>query len=415
MSGHSLLLASIASLGLACVPGAVAHHLATHYEAGGLSPERLGRLVSYFERSVDTGRLAGAVLLIARDGHVQLLEPIGLADRESGRPMQTDTIFQIASMTKPVTSVGALLLLEDGRLLLDDPVSRHLPELGGLQVALEQPDGSIRTEPARREMTVRDLLRHTSGLTYGFFGSSAVDRLYAERGVGRDDRTLAGTVRKLSELPLRHHPGEHWEYGVSTDVLGRLIEVVSGQPLDAFLREHLFEPLGMRDTGFEVPAGSLDRLATTYVERDGELRPVGPRTPSGEPVTYLSGGGGLYSTAGDYLRFAQMLLDLGRAGDRRILSRKTVELMTSDHLGEIPGLWVYPGHGFGLGVAVRREPGEGDWLGSEGEYLWAGASGVLFWVDPQESLVAIMMIQLRPGGGPFMKSFKTLVNQAIDD
>jgi CubicO group peptidase (beta-lactamase class C family) len=294
---------------------------------------------------VERGRLAGVVGLLARRGRIVWFEAYGWRDREASSPMPRDALFRIASMSKPITSVAVMTLVEEGRILLSDPVSRYLPELGKLSVAVEQRDaatGEVRVEtvPAAREMTVQDLLRHTAGLTYGFFADSWVDRRYRELGILSTDQTLAETVSKLGTLPLKHQPGTVWEYSIAVDVLGRLVEVVSGLPFDRFLAERLFAPLEMRDTSFNPPASALGRVASLYEPADGEsLRPVklGRSQDPAQTTTYFSGGGGLYSTARDYARFAQMLLDGGTLDGRRVLGRKTVELMRSDHLGASGG------------------------------------------------------------------------------
>jgi CubicO group peptidase (beta-lactamase class C family) len=387
----------------------------------GLSPERLARLERVLREHVEQGRLAGAVGLLLRRGRVVWSAQVGWRDREAGARMSPDAIFRIASMSKPITSVAVMQLVEEGRLLLSDPVSRYLPELRGLQVAQERVDprtGQVHVEtvPARREMTVQDLLRHTSGLTYGFFGESWVDRRYRELDVFTGDRTLAETVTRLAGIPLKHQPGEVWEYSVSVDVLSRLVEVVSGQSFDRFLRERLFEPLDMRDTAFELPAEKLGRVAALYQPADdGTIRPVVPSDSQdpGKPKTYFSGGGGLVSTARDYARFAQMLLDGGALDGQRLLGRKTVELMRSDHLDGIPG--PDPGYGFGLGFGVRTAPGVVPQPGSVGEFYWGGAYGTSFWIDPAEQLIGVFMIQLYPQPRAYDAEFKTLAYQAVVD
>lgn len=392
----------------------------------GLSPQRLERLRQVLRAHVEEGRIVGVVALIARHGKVAFFESFGLRDRETGTPMPVDAIFRIYSMTKPITSVAVMMLYEEGTFLLTDPVSKYIPGLGKLTVGVEGIDPqtgalTFSTVPAEREMTIQDLLRHTSGLTYGFFGNSAVDKLYVENGVLTEDETIAETVEKLGKLPLKHQPGTNWEYSVSTDVLGRLVEVASGMPLDRFFAERLFQPLGMKDTGFYVEQEKLDRLATLYTPgEEGGLKPDDQtRRPNvTSRPTYLSGGGGLVSTAADYLRFAQMLLNGGDLNGTRLLSRKTVELMTADHLGTMrgPRYLPGPGYGFGLGFAVRQEQGVAGQAGSVGEYWWAGAAGTGFWIDPLEELIGIFMIQIRPALGlPYREQFKNLVYQAIVD
>jgi len=383
----------------------------------GFAEERLDRIRRVLRDHVEQERIAGVVALLARRGKVAFFESFGERDLEQAKPMTGDTIFRIASMSKPVTSVAVLMLYEQGYFLLDDPVSLYLPEFGGLVVAVEE-DGvaDLATVPARREMTIQDLLRHTSGLTYGFFSDSRVDGLYLERGVLSRDATIAETVSKLGALPLKHHPGSTWEYSISVDVLGRLVEVVSGLPLDRFLTERIFEPLGMADTGFHVPKSALPRVAVNYQWGDGRLVPaaVNPVESFEVPTSYFSGGGGLVSTAADYYRFCQMLLNGGELDGRRLLGRKTVEWMTADHLGEVefPG---QPGYGFGLGFAVRTDVGLAAVPGSLGEFNWGGAYGTTFWVDPVEDFIGIFMIQLRPAPRGYREEFKGLAYQSIVD
>ncbi len=387
--------------------------------AVGLSEERFERIRNVLRAHVEEGRIAGAVALVARGGEVAFFESFGARDRERGVAMTDDTIFRIASMSKPITSVAVMMLYEQGHFLLGDPVSRYLPELGGLQVAVDAPDSDgagLVTVPAEREMTIQDLLRHTSGLTYGFFGDTPVDRLYVEAGVMSGDPTIAAMVTKLGTLPLKHQPGSTWEYSMSTDVLGRLVEVVSGLPFDRFLEERIFTPLEMVDTGFHVAKPSLPRLAANYQWQDGRLVVADPNPIESyeTPTTYFQGGGGLVSTAADYYRFCQMLLNGGELEGRRLLGRKTVEWMTSDHLGDLARPR-RPAYGFGLGFAVRSQPGLATTPGSVGEFNWGGAYGTTFWVDPREGFIGVFMIQLRPSARPYSREFKGLAYQVIVD
>ncbi|MFP3947760.1 MAG: serine hydrolase domain-containing protein [Longimicrobiales bacterium] len=387
-------------------------------EEVGLSSERLARIAEVFGAYADEGRMAGAVGMVLRDGRVAYADVWGMRDVEAGDPMEVDDIFRIYSMTKPVTSVAVMMLWEEGHFFLDDPVGRYLPELADRPVARRPEatsEGEIPTEPARRPVTIRDLLRHTSGLTYGAFSNTSVDRIYRERGV-LDQPTLEAMVEELGSIPLVHQPGTRWHYSVSTDVLGRLVEVVSGQSFDAFLVERIFGPLGMDDTGFHVPASKHDRLARMYGHADGAgtLAP-GDTVSFREPTTFLSGGGGLVSTARDYARFAQMLLNGGELDGTRILSPKTVDLMTVNHLEEgMPTSFLDPGWGFGLGFTVKTELGPDGMPGSVGNYYWFGVGGTSFWVDPAEDLVGIFMIQIRPNRDvTFRQQFKRLVYQAL--
>jgi CubicO group peptidase (beta-lactamase class C family) len=386
-----------------------------------MSGPRLERINAYVERHIEAQHFAGAVTLVARNGRIVHFQAQGMQDIEAGVPMQKNSIFRIYSMTKPLTSVAVLMLFEEGHFLLNDPVSRYLPQLAGLEVGVDETDpdsGEVvhRTVPAVREMTIRDLLRHTSGLTYGFWGSSTVDKLYLEQGVLAKDETLADTVAKLAAIPLKHQPGTRWEYSVSTDVLGRLVEVVSGMRFDRFLETRIFTPLGMHDTAFYVPADRASRLAKVYTPNDDMT--IRPAEPGGRdflsPPSYLSGGGGLVSTAGDYLRFAQMLLNRGELDGTRILGPRTAALMTQDHLGDIARPpWMKP-YGFGLGFLVSPEPGRSGSILSQGSHGWGGMAHTTFWVDPKEELIGIFMIQILPRAPiSYRDLFKPVVYQAI--
>lgn len=391
-------------------------------EEVGLSSERLERVAAVFERYAEDERLAGAVGMVLRDGKVAWSDAWGTRDLDAGDPMEEDDIFRIYSMTKPVTSVAVMILHEEGRFSLNDPVGRYLPELAGARVArLSEADADdaeeeIPTEPARRPVTIQDLLRHTSGLTYGVFSNTPVDQLYRERNV-LGQPTLEEMVSVLGDLPLVYQPGTEWHYSVSTDVLARLVEVVSGQRFDEFLRERIFEPLGMDDTGFYVPESKHDRLAGSYGHTgpDRALE-VGDTAGFREPPSFLSGGGGLVSTAPDYARFAQMLLNGGELDGVRILAPGTVEMMTVDHLADAGTGFLSPGWGFGLGFTVKKEPGLDGMPGSVGNYYWFGVQGTSFWIDPEEDLVGVFMVQIRPNRDvTFRQRFKTLVYQAVVD
>jgi CubicO group peptidase (beta-lactamase class C family) len=383
-------------------------------EEVGLSSERLDRITEMIKGEVEKGRIPGAVALVARRGKVAYFEAVGFRDKAAGAPMTKDAIFRIASMTKPFTSVAIMMLMEDGRLQLADPASRLLPQLANLQVAVEKPDKTLEMVPATRQMTIQDLLRHTSGLTYGVFGKSAVKELYLKAGVDKSDHTSAELIDKLATVPLHYQPGTTWEYSRSTDVLGRVVEVIASKTLGQFFEERIFGPLKMADSGFWVRSAHHGRIAAAL--------PADPDTGAAttlrnvtEPPKYESGGGGAVSTAGDYARFAQMMLNGGQLDGTRLLSRKTVELMTSDHLGDVKA-WTMPGHGFGLGFAVRTAPGLYDQPGSVGEYTWSGAWGTHFWVDPKEQLVAVWMVQVPLRQlSHYRRAFKTLVMQAVAD
>jgi CubicO group peptidase (beta-lactamase class C family) len=391
----------------------------------GMSSARLLKIDDFVGRHIDAHHFAGAVTLVARHGQVVQFKAYGMQDIEGGVPMSKDSIFRFFSMTKPITSVAVMMLFEEGRFLLNDPVSKYLPEFKGLEVSVEEIDEVtgetvVKTVPADREVSIRDLLRHTSGLTYGFWGTSSVDKMYVEQGVLAKDGTIQETVAKLGRIPLKHQPGTVWEYSVSTDVLGRFVEVVSGQPFNEFLEERIFTPLGMTDTGFFVPQEDADRLTTVYTPNKDNTA-ITPQDPGRsrdytKPTTYFSGGGGLVSTAADYVRFAQMLLNGGELDDVRILGPETVELMTQDHLGDIP-IWDDVGsYGFGLGFAVNPDRGDSGSIVSEGTFWWGGMAHTTFWVDPQEEIIGIFLIQILPRAPEaYRELFKPVVYQAVID
>jgi CubicO group peptidase (beta-lactamase class C family) len=327
--------------------------------------------------------------------------------------MRPDSIFRIYSMTKPIVSVAAMMLVEEGKMQVSDPVSKYLPEIGRMKVGVETSEGGKPvlqlTDPAR-EMTVQDLMRHTSGLIYGSRGKSLVNAAYIEARIGSRDFSNEELVTKLSSLPLRFSPGDRWEYGVSTDVLGRLVEVVSGKTLGEFLNERILTPLGMSDTGFFVPSDKLNRAAQPW--QIPEAPPMTPRFDVAQKPRFESGGGGLTSTMDDYLRFAIMVADGGEFAGKRLLGSKTVEFMTADHTGSRPGR--PPGLGFGLGFEVRTSVGDSALPGSLGEYGWAGNAGTLFWIDPKEQLIAIYMVQVDDGVRIMLRNqFRTMVQSAI--
>ena len=387
-------------------------------EEVGLSSERLERIGEVFQDYVEEGRIAGAVGMVLRNGKLAYVDAWGMRDLGSGDVMEEDDLFKICSMTKPVASVAVMTLYEEGHFFLSDPIGRYLPALANLRVAnlAEASAGQeIPTERARRQVTIHDLLRHTSGFTYGDLSNTVVDAAYREREILYQP-TLEDQVAALGEIPLLYQPGTQWNYSVSVDVLGRLVEVVSGQPFDVFLRERIFDPLGMADTGFRVPDSKSDRVAPTY-GHSGPDRALGPGDTSicDLPSTLFSGGAGLRSTAQDYARFAQMLLNGGELDGARILGRKTVELMTVDHLEEgMPTGFLSPGWSFGLGFTVKTEAGLDGLPSSVGEYNWIGIQGTSFWVDPEEDLVGVFMVQIRPNRDiTFRDQFKRLVYQAL--
>jgi len=392
----------------------------------GFSTEALDRLSAVMQQQVDEDRMAGLVVLIARRGKVAYFEPFGMRDIETKDALKKDAIFRIYSMTKPITSAAVMMLHEEGRFALDDPVAKYLPEFAGLEVGVEVPnpdgDGTVLdTVPCERDMTIRDLLRHTSGLTYGFFAKSVVDAEYVKVGVLIGDKTIADTVEKLGKIPLKHQPGTAWEYSLSTDVLGRLIEVVSGVPFDRFLHERIFTPLRMVDTGFYVPKEKQDRLATVYsLAKDGTIGPAEDGSGRGflEPPTRFSGGGGLVSTTTDYLRFCQMILNDGELDGVRLLRPETVDLMTADHLGDIPvgfaGMAMgMAGAGFGLGFRVTRQQATIGDVSSIGTCTWGGMASTNFWIDPKQELIGIFMTQVLPTNFNCALRFRSLAYDAL--
>ena len=375
----------------------------------GLCPERTQRLMDVLRREVASGKLPGAVAMVARRGKIALFEAVGQQDPATGTPMQTDSIFRIYSMTKPVVSVAVMMLVERGQLLLSDPVSRWLPEYAHQQVATANG-----LEPVKQEATVQDLLRHTAGLTYEFLGDSAVQRQYAQVKIASRERTNAEFSQTLAGVPLQFQPGSMWGYSRATDVLGRLVEVVSGQSLGAFLQTEIFEPLGMVDTGFAVPPEQHHRIAEPFAhDPDGGV-PMKVLEPRQVPAME-GGGGGLMSTAMDYSRFLQCLRNRGELNGVRLLGPHTVDFMTADHLGDIPvdGTLLPPGHGFGLGFAVRTHLGLSPVPGSVGLYYWGGIAGTTFFVDPALDMVAMLMIQAPNQRDYYRPLFRDLVYAAL--
>jgi CubicO group peptidase (beta-lactamase class C family) len=397
----------------------------------GLSGERLARIGPFFaERYVREGKLAGLLTLVARRGQVAHLHCSGQRNLATGAPLTPDTVFRVYSMTKPVTSVALMSLYEEGRFQLDDPVSRFIPSWSGLRVWSDGNADAYSTTFPEREMQVRDLLTHTAGLTYGFMARHPVDALYRRRGVERDTAVdLQEMVDTLAEMPLLFSPGTRWSYSVATDVCGYLCQVLSGQPLDELFRERIFEPLGMVDTGFSVPEADADRLAANYswtVDDPLALLDDPATSIYRTPPTFLSGGGGLVSTASDYLRFMLMLANRGELDGHRVLGRKTVEYMTTNHLpggADLAHLGQrvfseisYEGIGFGLGFSVMLDPAEAGVIGSVGEHGWGGAASTMFWIDRSEELVGLVLTQLMPSSTyPIRREMKALTYQALID
>jgi CubicO group peptidase (beta-lactamase class C family) len=384
----------------------------------GMSSERLEHLSAAMQGLVDEGKLAGITTMIARHGKVVHFGTFGHQDIEAGVPMGEDTIFRIYSMSKPITGVALMMLYEEGKFRLSDPVEKFIPSFHDLKVASGVgPDGP-RVESANHPMTIRELMSHTAGLSYGIFSQSQVDDMYQEVNILDSNSTLEDMIDKLSKIPLRQQPGSQWHYSVAVDVQGYLVEVLSGQPFDEFLKERLFDPLGMNDTAFWVEPDKVDRFAQVYqYGEDRELvagEGFGGTRAYTDPAVFFSGGGGLVSSTRDYMRFSQMLLNGGELDGVRILSPLTVDLMHRNHMPrDVPEM--SPGTGFGLDFAVILDPVEADGV-SKGEYYWGGAAGTWFWIDPLEDLVFVGMIQQFGQGRPDVRSLsRRLTYQAIVD
>jgi CubicO group peptidase (beta-lactamase class C family) len=392
-------------------------------EQVGLSSERLERVSRALRTEIEAGKFPGAVALVARKGQVVYFEAFGIRDPATGAPMGKDAIFRLYSMTKPFTSVAAMMLAEEGKLLLNDPVAKYLPPLAKREVSVAQFDpatGKIvyGLVPAERDITIQDLLRHTSGIVYaGFTPNPQIKDLYTKHGVDWADVTPDEQIERLAKVPLAHQPGTTWEYSLSTDVLGRVVEKVSGMRLGRFFDERIFGPLKMTDTSFVVPAAKITRLA----------QPLAVEPSTGQPIKLVdvtvapkndAGGAGSAGTTADYARFAQMLLNGGQLQGTRLLSPTTVAFMASDHLGPMKIVsrgGVGEGYGFGLGFAVRTASGIAPVSGAVGEYRWGGAAGTAFWVDPKDEMITVLMTQGAPGParGPTRDLFRQMVRQAI--
>jgi CubicO group peptidase (beta-lactamase class C family) len=384
-------------------------------EEAGLDPVRCQRLLDVLQAEINAQRLPGAVALIARHGKIALFESLGQQDPARGTPMAKDSIFRIYSMTKPLVSLAVMMLMEQGRLLLSDPVEKYLPEFAGQKVAVENNGQFVLQDPAQ-PATVQDLLRHTAGLTYEFLGTAVVQRQYAEAKISSRERSNAEFSRKLASLPLMYQPGTVWEYSRATDVLGCVVEAVTGMPLAAYLRSAILHPLGMFETDFSVQNADHHRIAEPFGhDPDGGI-PMPVFNPREVPAM-ASGGGGLMSTAMNYARFLQFMLNKGELNGVRLLGSRTVDFMTADHLGHIPatGSLLPPGHGFGLGFAVRLAAGVSPVPGSAGLYYWGGIAGTTFFVDPAEDLYALMMIQAPNQRDYYRPLFRSLVYASLKD
>jgi len=386
-------------------------------EKAGLSAEKLKRVDEAMKDLIERKQVAGAVVVVVRHGKVAYSKPFGMMDIEAGKAMKPDAIFRIYSMTKPITTVAAMMLFEEGKLQLDDPVEKYLPEFKGLKVY--GPEGK-HAEP-KRPMSIRDLMRHTSGFTYGVFGNSPVDKMYRQAKVMDRDATLSEMIGKLGRIPLSHQPGEKWHYSISTDVLGRVVEVTSKKPLDEFFEQRIFKPLDMKDTGFHVPKEKLDRFAANYgPDGKGGLKVIDAPATSRyrRQPKWLSGGGGLVSTARDYTRFCQMLLNGGQLDGKRLLRKETVGMMVQNQLPAeaMPiafGLQKRHGVGFGLGFSVRVKDSKWDPAAAIGEYGWGGAASTHFWISPKHDLIVVALQQHMPFTFTIANRVKPLVYDAV--
>ncbi|MER2268372.1 serine hydrolase domain-containing protein [Methylobacterium oxalidis] len=398
-------------------------------EAAGFSAERLERIDGWMRRLVSGGRLAGLSVSVMRRGRTAFARAHGWADLARETPFTLDTITRIYSMTKPLTSVAVMMLYEEGRFQLDDPVARFLPEFSEMRVLTGGNRNKFESEPARRPITIRDLLSHTSGLTYGFMEATLVDELYRRNGVDfhLKDASLAEVVARVAKLPLLSQPGAQWNYSVATDVLGHLVAVISGMDFGDFLRERVIRPLGMADTDFHVPPEKLPRLAANYTlfrDRSLKLYDDAVDTAFANPPAIASGGGGLVSTAADYLRFCRFILNEGELDGVRLLGRKSVALMLTNHLpGDLASMGTprfaessYTGIGFGLGFSVMLDPARAQILGTPGEVAWGGVASTAFWIDPAEDLAVVLLTQLTPSSAlPIRRELRVLTYAALVD
>ena len=389
--------------------------------ASGFSQEKLKRVGDYVRNEITSGKIPGAVVLIQQHGKPVFFESFGVRDVATKAPMTEDTIFRLYSMSKPVTSVAAMMLVDDGKLALDDPLAKYIPAFADVKVAAETRGGDgkpvLTTEPLKRPITIEDLLRHTSGITYGFYGDSAVRKLYADSDLFAGDIDNAQFVERLARLPLAEQPETVWDYGHSTDVLGRVVEVVSGKSLFAFEKERLLDPLGMRDTAFHLAHNGQRARVAEPLPEDRFTYPVAGLADPILPRRWESGGAGMIGTIGDYARFAQMLLNGGELEGRRYLKRETVVLMTSDHIGPDTGIardgLYFPGNdsGFGLGFAVRTKASPPL---TSGEYRWDGVGGTFFFIDPGDDMFAVVMMQSPSQRGRIQSDVKKLIYEALE-
>ena len=394
-------------------------------ESVGFSSQRLNRVNKMMQGYIDDGKLASGLTMLARRGETFHFEPYGVLDLESGTPVERDTLFRIYSMTKPITSAAVMMLYEEGHFSLDDPVGKFIPELASMKVYDGMGETGMRLVDQKQPITIRHLLTHTSGLSYGFHQDSPIEEMYREANITDPDSTLKEMAEKLGRLPLVTQPGAKWRYSNATDVLGYLVEVVSGVPFDRYLQDNILDPLGMQDTSFYVAEENLDRLATVYgASPNGKIVPLDNEMVNRQrrPHTLFSGGGGLVSTGSDYMRFCQMLLNGGVLDDERLLAPKTVEMMRSNHLTDDLKPFAVgqsnasdtKGCGFGLGFRVVMDIAQHGIIGSNGIYSWGGAASTVFWIDPQEDLVAILLTQFMPSSYyPLRREFQIATYQAL--
>jgi CubicO group peptidase (beta-lactamase class C family) len=396
----------------------------TDPSGAGLSPAGLARIDTYIKNEIATDKIPGALMMIERHGKLGYSATFGVRDPGTKVPMTPDTIFRIYSMSKPITSVAIMMLVEEGKLLLDEPVAKYIPSFANMKVGVEKKgeDGAIGLElvAVKRPMTIQDLLRHTSGITYGFFGEGAVKKAYVDAKIFSEDADNAGFAEKIAKLPLAYQPGTTWDYSHSTDILGRVVEVVSGKSLYEFEKERILDPLGMKDTAFYVTDPAKQALIAEPFPND---RTIGNDAVVNDPrikLKWESGGGGMVSTIGDYVRFVRMVANGGTLDGKRYLSPKTVAYMGSNHIapasGVVPGPYYLPGpgFGFGLGLAVRTEAGVSPIEGSVGEMNWSGAAGTTFWIDPKEDMFVVFMAQTVSQRGRIRATLKNLVYGAFE-
>ncbi|NLJ44711.1 MAG: beta-lactamase family protein [Bacteroidales bacterium] len=415
------LLAVLLIIIQSCTEKPVSQLTVSTPESVQVSPERLNRIDTMLIKSIKDGWIAGAVGFIARDGKIIYNRAFGESDIETGTPMKTDDIFRIASQTKAITSIGLMMMYEEGKFLLDDPISKYIPEFSNPTVIdkYNPKDTTYTTIPAKREVTIRDLLTHTSGIDYAGIGSPMMTAVYTKGGVkggfGNDNITIGDDIRALGKLPLVHQPGERFTYGLNVDVIGYLIEILSGKPLDQYFRERIFEPLGMNDTWFYLPEDKKGRLVKVNTENAEHKVASMPQDALNYPLSngkYFAGGAGLSSTTKDYAIFLQMLLNKGEYNGRRLLARRTVELITSNQIGDL-----YVGKDkFGLGFEITTKEGQAQLGVTEGSFAWGGYFATTYWADPKERLVCLLFMQQYPmSHGEIQNKFRAMVYQALTD